>query len=1399
MSIEIDHLEIKIQADAKNASEGIDKLTAALQGLKNMTKGGAGLTAVANQLSKLNTALSGISIKGVSTLNHLGKGLKNLYGLENVKISSSIGNQITSIANAANKLDASFQAKMTALADGLRPLSTLGKANLTTFITQLGKLPAVMKELEKANMGTFAAQMKKVAAAMAPLASEMQKVSNGFSAFPIRIQRLIAENDRLLQSNRRTGQSFDIFGKGIFGAIRKITTLVYAIRRVVGWLGSWVTESSNYIENLNLFTITMGDATEEALEFANAAQKALGVDPSKFIRNWGLFQNTLTGFGLATDKAEIMSKNLTQIAYDMASFFDSSVETAMTKLQSAMSGQVRPLREWGYAIDQATLQQVAYAHGINQSVAKMSQAQKAQLRYVTIMEHSKNVMGDMARTIMTPANAMRIFGEQVSQLKRALGNLLLPAIAIILPYIQAFVEVLTEGIQKLAVLAGFEIPKIDYSGLGGVSSGADDAEDALSGATQAAKELKSATLGIDELNILPEQTDSGGGSSAWGGDLGLDLPEYDFLGELTEKTDKIKEQIKEVLGYIEGIAAGFVAWKITKSVLGWFADLKNGKFKAIGDVASGVNKTALGLGLMVAGFTIEAVGAFDMGYNGPNVKNVIQTAIGAAFGIAGSLLVFGTGPLGWTIGILAALTIGITSFALGYNKAKLEEDMANRFGEIKLSDEEIRALAERTLGTDWYADVKLHIGLISSLEGMETEINKNLEALSKLDFKVLIGVGLTEDDIGTYKANIDSYIKNCNQYVTDRGYAITIGIKAALGDSELSASMIENSNAITTLISGDLSALGKELQEKVNTAFEDGLLTVDEQKAIKTITDQMNNIMSVISQSKIEAKLDMIDLQYGGAQLTPETYLKYQEDLNVVAAQMRTDAQTSVENTLAGLKANVGVLELKLSEDPENQEYKNLLSVAQADLQAFTDANPLEAKLTEIDLKLGESFRNTITSTFGEELKLIEEPISKSVQDMLAKTFKMNTPEENAILTTNTQDFIDEVTLQLAAGINSIDLTTEASQNIKTLLVAMEPQVADLEKLAYTYISAGKSVPASVADGISDIKELQAVTGNIDALQYLVGQKMSTDQTFLNMLATLEGAGKDIDSNVAAGILDNIELVTDEAGGMVVGIKDTINGTVIDLTDVMVQNLKDLGIDLSAGLLSGAETQMHGNEKSWRDWAVTPLKLFKKENEINSPSKKFAELGGYISDGLWDGIDGRKSSLFANIGNWASGILSKVKNTLGIHSPSKMFRDEIGMNIGLGVADGLAMSTGSVVSAANGLSDDVKHALAGVSVPIAATTNLVSDGIPEMGQFFMSGEMAHRMAVTFGMANADNSADQIVSGIRDCMSSANAEQNALIRRQNEILMELLEKDGQVHLDSRDITDRQNQVNRMYRR
>ena len=681
MGVELDTLEIKVEHSAGQASAGIDKLTASLQSLKEVVKGTSGLQRVANQISSLNKALSGINAKGVSSLHHLGKGLKYLYGLENVKISSSIGSQIGAIADASVKIDASFDGKMQSLANGLAPLSQLGKANMTSFINQLGKLPAVIEKLKEANLDTFANQMKQVAAAMKPLADEMQKVSNGFAAFPIRIQKIIQSNAGLAASNTSVGVSFTRLGGFSLSALGKMTMFGVAARQVVQWLSDCVTSINEYVENVNLFQVSMGEFYPEAYDYAQLVSSKLGVDPSEWMRTQGVFMSMAKGFGLAERQAYELSEGLTELTYDIGSLYNEDFATAAQRLQSALAGEIEPIRRLGISISQATLQEYAMSKGITENVSAMTEQEKALLRSLKLMEGAYRIgaVGDLAKTLESPANALRILNQQITQFKRAIGSVMLPAIMGVLPFIQAVVTLLTEWIQRLAVLVGFTMPEWDDADwtrrAGGVTAAVDETTSAL-------KKLKNVTLGIDELNILSSVTgganEGDDGVSDWA--TGLEIPEvWDkaALDQIKTKADEIKEKLEPVLKTALEIGAAFLLWRIGNALLGglttlWMrldsilarASLIGGAFWFIYNAAQAWNDRldlsrlngmlqglilfALGvyalmgplagvLTLVAGGIAFVAIGFRDWLKNGTTAENVMALSFGVAL-IAGALM-----------------------------------------------------------------------------------------------------------------------------------------------------------------------------------------------------------------------------------------------------------------------------------------------------------------------------------------------------------------------------------------------------------------------------------------------------------------------------------------------------------------------------------------------------------------------------------------------------------------------------------------------------------------------------------------------------------------------------------------------------------------------------------------
>ena len=641
-NVEIQGLEFQIVNDSTQAVTGLQNLINTLNRLKTATNGGAtGLSKTAQGIRELSNSLKGLNSGDASQkITRLTNALTALSQVGNVKISSSIANQLTAINTALAGLKWTDGDKLTSLANGLRPLSELGKANMTTFINQLSKLPKVIEDLEEADIDKFTQQMTALAAAMKPFADEMQKVSNGFSAFPSKIQKLITSTEKYNASARKATSTTGKFTSGLKAL--NVAAVAITFRKIGHFIAQAVTESNKYQEDLNLFTVALGQYAAEAQNYAEKVSDVMGIDPAQWLRNQGVFNTLLTGFGDTAERAQLMSQNLTQLGYDISSFFNISIEDAMQKLQSGISGELEPLRRLGYDLSQARLEQTALNLGIKESVANMTQAEKAELRYYAIMTQVTTAQGDMARTLEAPANQLRILQAQLTQAARAIGNIFIPALNAILPYAIAVVQVIREIANALANLAGFKLTEVDYSGVNSAAVGAGSLADNLDDAAGAAKKLKQYTAGFDELNVFAPNTGSGSGAGAGGaGGFDFDLPTYDFLGDAVQtRIGEIKKMIEDTLAEITTIVSGFML--------------------AVGAilVVTGVN-IPLGVGLMAAG----AVGlAATVGLNWTAMSSELASTLALITGVVGGFLL----ALGAIMAFSGAnLPLGIALMALG--------------------------------------------------------------------------------------------------------------------------------------------------------------------------------------------------------------------------------------------------------------------------------------------------------------------------------------------------------------------------------------------------------------------------------------------------------------------------------------------------------------------------------------------------------------------------------------------------------------------------------------------------------------------------------------------------------------------------------------------------------------
>lgn len=672
-NVEIQGLEFQIQENSAGAVAGLENLKKALSGLKSVTGSSVkGLDSTSKSIRELKNALSGLNSGDMSRkLTQIASGLRALEQVRGVKISSSIPNQLNALNAALKNVRWTDGDKIRTLVDGLRPLSELGRANMTSFINQLGKLPALIDELEKADVDKFTRQMKELAAAMKPFANEMQKVSNGFSAFPSRIQRLIASTDRYNNSVNRATTGTKAWSNALTGI--KLSTVLYASNRIGAALAGYMYQASEWEGIMYRFGRAFGKEAEENYKWINRLNAELQINVQQFMQYASIYGTMLKGFGVAQKDAAAMAMNYTELTYDIWAGYNDiykSFEDAAVAVRSAIAGEVEPIRRAGFTIVDSQLKITAANYGIAYSTQSASEELKSYLRYLTLIDQAKaqDLIGTYAREMTTAEGLMRTLRQQLTSLSQAFGSFLLPALVKVLPYVQAFVELIGEAIAALAQLFGIDLKPVDF----GVSSGASaagDMADNLGDAAGAAKKLKQYTAGFDELNVFdPNQGAGGAGAGVSGGgyegefDIGK-LWDESIFENINSQVDELKENLKGVLSTVTSITAGILAWKVAKDFLAALKLLKELNSK---NFAFKLDFKVLGLSMFLADLKEFERYLKDFLDNGPTFQNVAGMISSFAGMVGDALIMLGGLKVGGALKVIQGIgeiVIGISDIA----------------------------------------------------------------------------------------------------------------------------------------------------------------------------------------------------------------------------------------------------------------------------------------------------------------------------------------------------------------------------------------------------------------------------------------------------------------------------------------------------------------------------------------------------------------------------------------------------------------------------------------------------------------------------------------------------------------------------------------------------------------
>lgn len=672
-NVEIQGLEFQIQENSAGAVTGLNNLKKALSGLKTVSVGSANnLSKTATGIRELTNALKGLNTGDASQkINRLATALAALGNLSSFR---STTNSIVKLNSALTQLKWTDGDKLASLANGLRPLSELDKAHLTSFINQLGKLPGVINELEKADIDKFTRQMKDLSAAMKPFADEMQKVSNGFSAFPSKIQRIIASTNRYNGTVNKAASGTRAWSEALAGI--KLSTVIYASNRIGAVIAEYMYEASEWEGIMYRFGRAFGEEAEENYKWILKLNSELQINVQKFMQYASIYGTMLKGFGVAQKDAAAMAMNYTELTYDIWAGYNDiykTFEDAAIAVRSAIAGEVEPIRRAGFTIVDSQLKITAANYGIAYSTQSASEELKSYLRYLTLIDQARaqDLIGTYAREMTTAEGLMRTLRQQLASLSQAFGSFLLPALVKVLPYVQAFVELIGEAIAALAQLFGIDLKPVDFSsGVNAGAAGAGAMADNLEDASGAAKKLKQYTAGFDELNVFDPNQGSGeagigaGGGGSLEGMFDIDkLWDESIFNSINSQVDELKEKLKDVLATVTSIAAGILAWKVAKDFLTALKLLKELGSKGF---TFKLDFQVLGLAMFLADLKEFERYLKDFLDNGPTFQNVAGMISSFAGMVGDALIMLGNLKVGGALKVIQGIgeiVIGISDIA----------------------------------------------------------------------------------------------------------------------------------------------------------------------------------------------------------------------------------------------------------------------------------------------------------------------------------------------------------------------------------------------------------------------------------------------------------------------------------------------------------------------------------------------------------------------------------------------------------------------------------------------------------------------------------------------------------------------------------------------------------------
>lgn len=636
----------------------------------------------------------------------------------------------------------------------------------------------------------------------------------------------------------------------------------------------------------------------------------------------------------------------------------------------------------------------------------------------------------------------------------------------------------------------------------------------------------------------------------------------DILGDLDEET---AQNIIRAAGFAAALGpvtkvTGSAVKGIGSLTQGFGKLLENaGKAKKVGDVA----ETVADVGTQAVSTTSKL-----SGFSG------ILSKIGSPFGIAA---------------IAATAIIGIGTAMKKAKKEAEKADLEEHFGDIVLSAEEVEDIAERLTTTDWTMRVDAVIDAKDKLKELQSDIESTIETMEKTEWKIGVGLELTEEEKSAYQQSVTDYISGVQSYIEQQQYTASLAVNAIFEPgSALNANFQQSSSEFYNALNGELTALGEELAALVNQAWEDDVLSEEELGLIDEKRAEIQGKLDEIAQAQYDLELDSLKADATKDGLSADSFKNLQEQLTQKLDEQDEQIEESKRELLLEYRMKLNRGEISQSEYDKIEE--------QFELQAQSQLGNLV--VDNVNLEIG-----TIKDNYSEK-------IGDSMNDFQEE---LNTALTNASNEGNVDwaSFWNNLDIQMQAG--SETLTDDARDNVETLLETMKPQVSQLEEIAQAYKDAGLLVPESVNEGLSDYYQLEAMTGNTDHMYELMASQIASSPELQESVAAAQEAGLTIPEQLATALLDNYGLVYNASEGM---FQELIPNT--DMLDSVKTQLSAAGVEVADGVIYALAAKAPDVQAQ----AIQLLAQLQSADESERPAilAQFSSLGPDVSASIMAGF-----------------------------------------------------------------------------------------------------------------------------------------------------------------------------------